>query len=406
MEGYPRNGEVCPQLLDLIPDEREWVARRDEGNYGVSDDKKLELRLGLPGVDWFTKESNRSNGNEREESLLSLGCFSSIISMTPNDSNNSSSGSNTSNNNVSHVAKRGFLDTVEEKAEETWGGNKGNPSEKLSFSEKSAGGLFSSPWSSGSSPTPSNLAFQMNTQQQQQQQQLKPSFLQLPIPQGLPVMTKESPQACSTKVAELQNPEMKACSPASANTAVPNSSQKRIAPSPVVGWPPVRSFRKNLANSSSSKPPPPETHKVLPAEVTTGKPRDSKNLFVKINMDGVPIGRKVDLKAYDSYEKLSSAVDELFRGLLAAQRDSSVVGNKNKTEEEKAITGLLDGSGEYTLVYEDNEGDRMLVGDVPWHMFVSTVKRLRVLKSSELPALHIGSTVRGKTPLIGSTGVR
>lgn len=42
-----------------------------------------------------------------------------------------------------------------------------------------------------------------------------------------------------------------------------------------------------------------------------------KGLFVKINMDGVPIGRKVDLKAHDSYEKLSSSVDELFRGLLA-----------------------------------------------------------------------------------------
>lgn len=38
---------------------------------------------------------------------------------------------------------------------------------------------------------------------------------------------------------------------------------------------------------------------------------------MKINMDGVPIGRKIDLNAYDSYEKLSSAVDELFRGLLA-----------------------------------------------------------------------------------------
>lgn len=30
------------------------------------------------------------------------------------------------------------------------------------------------------------------------------------------------------------------------------------------------------------------------------------------------------------------------------------------------ITGLLDGRGDYTLVYEDSEGDRMLVGDVPW----------------------------------------
>lgn len=46
-----------------------------------------------------------------------------------------------------------------------------------------------------------------------------------------------------------------------------------------------------------------------------------------------------------------------------AQKDSSAVVKKH---DEIAITGLLDGSGEYTLVYEDNEGDRMLVGDVPW----------------------------------------
>ena len=52
--------------------------------------------------------------------------------------------------------------------------------------------------------------------------------------------------------------------------------------------------------------------------------------------------------------------------LSTAQRDSSGGGVLNKQEEEKPITGLLDGSGEYTLVYEDNEGDRVLVGDVPW----------------------------------------
>lgn len=51
---------------------------------------------------------------------------------------------------------------------------------------------------------------------------------------------------------------------------------------------------------------------------------------------------------------------------FAAQIDSSSNGIMNKQEEGKAITGVLDGSGEYTLVYEDNEGDRMLVGDVPW----------------------------------------
>ncbi|KAF8400943.1 hypothetical protein HHK36_014246 [Tetracentron sinense] len=388
MEGCSRNGEVCPPLLDLISRDREW-----QRNVGASEEKKLELRLGPPGEDWIIREKSKNNSSERDESFLSLGCFSSMASKPHN--NTSSSG-----------AKRGFSDTVERQAgDETWLMNSnGNQSHKLSSSEKSAGTIFSSPWASGSLPSPSSSAFQIKTQQQQQQP--NPSFLGFPsIPQSLPVMAKESSKPCSTKVVDLHNPEKKACSPAAAsipaNTAEPNTSQKRVAPAPVVGWPPIRSFRKNLASSSSSKPAP-ELPKQVPNEVTSGKPESGmKGLFVKINMDGVPIGRKVDLKAYDSYEKLTSVVDELFGGLLAAQRDSSVAGNKNTTEEAKAttITCLLDGSGEYTLVYEDNEGDRMLVGDVPWHMFVSTVKRLHVLKSSELSALRLVVVSKKRHPI-------
>lgn len=94
--------------------------------------------------------------------------------------------------------------------------------------------------------------------------------------------------------------------------------KKRTAPAPVVGWPPIRSFRKNLASSSSVKPAA-EVQNVVPSKSANKKPMEicQKGLFVKINMDGIPIGRKVDLKAYDSYDKLSSAVDQLFKGLLA-----------------------------------------------------------------------------------------
>lgn len=42
--------------------------------------------------------------------------------------------------------------------------------------------------------------------------------------------------------------------------------------------------------------------------------------------------------------------------LSVAQRDLGA-----GADGELAIAG-----GEYTLVYEDDEGDRMLVGDVPW----------------------------------------
>ncbi|KAJ0264247.1 Auxin-responsive protein IAA26 [Hirschfeldia incana] len=167
-------------------------------------------------------------------------------------------------------------------------------------------------------------------------------------------------------------------------------SQKRTAPGPVVGWPPVRSFRKNLASSSSSKLGNDQINKSGDEEKQVQPKREG--MFVKINMDSVPIGRKVDLNAYNSYEQLSFAVDKLFRGLLAAQRDAS--GGEG---EGKPIIGLLDGKGEFTLTYEDNEGDKMLVGDVPWQMFVSSVKRLRVIKSSEISsALRFGCSKQDK----------
>uniref|UniRef100_A0A2P2KZV7 Auxin-responsive protein n=1 Tax=Rhizophora mucronata TaxID=61149 RepID=A0A2P2KZV7_RHIMU len=337
MEGCSKNGESCPQLLDLIPEESEWLVKRDHDR--SSEDKKLELRLGPPGEDWSLEEPSKNNKQRDESSLLSLGHFT----------------------------------------------NRNQPAHKFS------------------SPQNSQAAAGVWFNQQQQQQRAKvPAFLPFPSttsakvpPQNLPAMAKQSSQSsCFKVVVDKQH--------SAANTAVPpNSSQKRTAPGPVVGWPPIRSFRKNLASGSSSKPAFESQNGNSNKKIASEKPVEtcSKGLLVKINMDGVPIGRKVDLRANDSYEKLSTAVDELFRGFLAAQRDSSAGGITNNQEEEKAITGLMDGSGEYTLVYEDNEGDRMLVGDVPWHMFVSTVKRLRVLKSSEVETSKIGISKQVKLPL-------
>ncbi|XP_074586505.1 auxin-responsive protein IAA6-like [Curcuma longa] len=177
-------------------------------------------------------------------------------------------------------------------------------------------------------------------------------------------------------------------------TAGPSTStQTRAAAVPVVGWPPIRSFRKNLATNSTKQTVEPETRSIV-EEV---KLENNKGLLVKINMDGIPIGRKVDLKAYDSYEKLSNAVEDLFLGLFEAQKDISANAIQKDEEAKRAFTGLMDGSGDYTLVYEDNHGHRMLVGDVPWEMFVSTVKRLRVLKSSHLSSLRFGSVCRKRT---------
>ncbi|KAJ9568369.1 hypothetical protein OSB04_004335 [Centaurea solstitialis] len=114
----------------------------------------------------------------------------------------------------------------------------------------------------------------------------------------------------------------------------------------VVGWPPVRSYRKNMTKI------------------------DCK--YVKVAVDGAPYLRKVDLELFTGYEQLLCA----FEGLFSCQFAIKNVLNERKLMD--PVNGL-----EYVPTYEDKEGDWMLVGDVPWKMFVESCKRIRLMKSSE-----------------------
>lgn len=68
----------------------------------------------------------------------------------------------------------------------------------------------------------------------------------------------------------------------------------------VVGWPPIRSFRKNsLATTSKNN------------DEVDGKPGPGA-LFIKVSMDGAPYLRKVDLRTYTNYGELSSALEKMF----------------------------------------------------------------------------------------------
>ncbi|MCO5584696.1 hypothetical protein L7F22_038628 [Adiantum nelumboides] len=113
----------------------------------------------------------------------------------------------------------------------------------------------------------------------------------------------------------------------------------------IVGWPPVRLYRKQ----------------------TLSRPIE---MFVKVNMDGITVGRKLDLNAYTSYKGLLLALEEMFR--------PSQSGREGDVKH-----FLLSSEPDYVLTYEDKEGDWMLVGDVPWSMFTSTVRRLRITRGSE-----------------------
>nr|AXA52537.1 LaAux/IAA [Larix kaempferi] len=155
------------------------------------------------------------------------------------------------------------------------------------------------------------------------------------------------------------------------------AADPEMAPAPkaqVVGWPPIRSFRKNTL-AANSKP--------------TDDGFSGNALYVKVSMDGAPYLRKVDLKIYSTYHELSSALEKMFSCFTMGQCGSPGLS-------ESKLMDLLNGS-EYVPTYEDKDGDWMLVGDVPWVMFVDSCKRLRIMKASEAIGLAPRAMVKSKS---------
>ncbi|XP_043692670.1 auxin-responsive protein IAA16-like [Telopea speciosissima] len=165
----------------------------------------------------------------------------------------------------------------------------------------------------------------------------------------------------STEKKSSINKEMKNLLPSSTDPSKPPAKAQ------VVGWPPVRSFRKNILSVQKNN---------------TSEDSEKANgsaAFVKVSMDGAPYLRKVDLKMYKSYQELSDALGKMFSSFTIGNYGPQ--GMKDFMNESK-LMDLLNGS-EYVPTYEDKDGDWMLVGDVPWEMFVDSCKRLRIMKGSE-----------------------
>ncbi|KAJ7962935.1 Auxin-responsive protein [Quillaja saponaria] len=118
-----------------------------------------------------------------------------------------------------------------------------------------------------------------------------------------------------------------------------NGDRKMQTKNQVVGWPPVcLSRRKKSFNETFIK------------------------MYVKVSMDGAPFLRKIDLGMHKGFSDLAMALEKLF-GISEALKDAD--------------------SGQHIPIYEDKDGDWMLLGDVPWEMFIESCKRLRIMKRSD-----------------------
>ncbi|TVU24573.1 hypothetical protein EJB05_27018 [Eragrostis curvula] len=89
----------------------------------------------------------------------------------------------------------------------------------------------------------------------------------------------------------------------------------------------------------------------------------------KVHKQGIALGRSVDLTKFNDYKELISELDEMFD-----------------------FNGELKSSNkEWMVVYTDNEGDMMLVGDDPWNEFCNMVHKIFIYTREEVQRMNPGA---------------
>ncbi|CAH2057729.1 unnamed protein product [Thlaspi arvense] len=91
------------------------------------------------------------------------------------------------------------------------------------------------------------------------------------------------------------------------------------------------------------------------------KQQTSTRSRTKVQMQGTAVGRAVDLTLLKSYEELISELEKMFE-----------------------IEGELNPKDKWDIVFTDDEGDMMLVGDDPWDEFCKMAKKLFIYSSDEV----------------------
>ncbi|NP_001170563.1 auxin-responsive protein IAA31 isoform X3 [Zea mays] len=125
----------------------------------------------------------------------------------------------------------------------------------------------------------------------------------------------------------------------------------------VVGWPPVRSYRKSCFQQQQAGA------KGKPAAADEGAPGPAGGgVFVKVSMDGAPYLRKVDLGTCGGYRQLREALEAMFLCFSGPGSGDASGGGGGGSPSDFAVT------------YEDKDGDLMLVGDVPFRpLWIHTI---------------------------------
>ncbi|ESQ54942.1 hypothetical protein EUTSA_v10024554mg [Eutrema salsugineum] len=113
-----------------------------------------------------------------------------------------------------------------------------------------------------------------------------------------------------------------------------------------------------------------EPAQASPKEVQS-KQSSSTRSRTKVQMQGVPVGRAVDLTVLSGYSELIDDLEKLFD-----------------------IKDELRSRSQWEIVFTDDEGDMMLVGDDPWPEFCNMVKRIFIWSKEEVKKMTPGNQLR------------
>ncbi|CAK9150606.1 unnamed protein product [Ilex paraguariensis] len=328
-------------LSDCSSVDSSVMSNLSEENKNNLNMKATELRLGLPG--------SQSPERDSEPNMLSSGNFDEkpLFPLLPLKDGFCSASQKT----VVSGNKRGFSDTMDE-----FSGVKGSLFTEGNWMFNAGGSNSDTHQSVGQGKFSSNTG--IHGMQSSRSSVTQPAIMK-------DVSSKASQEPANATNGTNHN-KMNGSN---------NNSNAPAAKAQVVGWPPIRSFRKNtLATTSKNN------------DEVDGKPGPGA-LFVKVSMDGAPYLRKVDLRTYSTYQELSSGLEKMFSCFTLGQCGSQGGPGRQMLSESK-LRDLLHGS-EYVLTYEDKDGDWMLVGDVPWEMFIDSCKRLKIMKGCD--AIGLGT---------------
>lgn len=108
---------------------------------------------------------------------------------------------------------------------------------------------------------------------------------------------------------------------------------------------------------------------VSPKEVQSKQSSSTARSRTKVQMQGIAVGRAVDLTVLKGYSELIDELEEMFE-----------------------IKGELFPRNEWEIVFTDDEGDMMLMGDDPWPEFCNMVKRILICSSQDVKKMRAGSS--------------